>query len=147
LSALNGLVIHSGGPSPVINASLVGLLNEARLHPTIGRIYGAAFGIEGILKEQFIDLYAQRPEAVQAIGDLPASALGTSRKDVDDTEMERVIQVCRAHDIECLFVTGGNGSLGMADRIARTAGGWLQVIGVPKTIDNDLMETDHTPGC
>jgi 6-phosphofructokinase 1 len=121
----------------VINASLAGLVDEARLHPEIGRVYGARFGI---------DLYAQSAETIEAVGNVPASALGTSRKDLDDAEMERVIRVCRARDIGWLFVTGGNGSLAMADRIAVTAGGALQVIGVPKTIDNDLMETDHTPG-
>jgi 6-phosphofructokinase len=143
---LRGLVIHSGGPSPVINASLAGLVDEARLHREVTGMYGAAFGIEGVLKEDFIDLFAQSPETIQAIGSMPSSALGTSRKDVGDEEVDRVIRVCRAHDIDCLFITGGNGSLGMADRIAGVAGKSLQVIGVPKTIDNDLMEMDHTPG-
>jgi 6-phosphofructokinase len=143
---LKGLIVHSGGPTPVINASLAGLIEEARLHPEVTGMYGAAFGIEGILKEDLIDLYAQDAGAIEAIGGMPSSALGSSRKDLNDEEVERVVRICRSREIDCLFVTGGNGSLGMADRIARQAGGSMQVLGIPKTIDNDLMEMDHTPG-
>jgi 6-phosphofructokinase len=143
---LKGLIVHSGGPTPVINASLAGLVEEARLHSGVKGIYGAAFGIEGILKEDLIDLYAQDAATIAAIGGMPSSALGSSRKDLNDEEVERVVRVCRSREIDCLFVTGGNGSLGMADRIAREAAGRLQVLGIPKTIDNDLMEMDHTPG-
>jgi 6-phosphofructokinase 1 len=143
---LKGLIVHSGGPTPVINASLAGLIEEARLHPEVTGMYGAAFGIEGILGEDLIDLYAQDAGTIRVIGGMPSSALGSSRKDLNDEEVERVVRTCRRRDIGCLFVTGGNGSLGMADRIAREAGGSLQVLGIPKTIDNDLMEMDHTPG-
>ena len=143
---MKGLIVHSGGPTPVINASLAGLIEEARLHPEVTGMYGAAFGIEGILKEHLFDLYAQDAGTIEAIGGMPSSALGSSRKDLNAEEVERVGRVCRARDIGWLFITGGNGSLGMADRIAREACGSLQVIGIPKTIDNDLMETDHTPG-
>lgn len=143
---MRGLIVHSGGPTPVINASLAGVIEEARLHPEVAGIYGAAFGIEGILKEDLIDLYAQDAATIAAIGGMPSSVLGSSRKDLNEEEVERVVRVCRSHQIDCLFVTGGNGSLGMADRIARESGGSLQVIGIPKTIDNDLVETDHTPG-
>ena len=143
---MKGLIVHSGGPTPVINASLAGLIEEARLHPEVTGMYGAAFGIEGILKEDLIDLYAQDAATIRAIGGMPSSALGSSRKDLSDEEVERVVRVCGTRGIDCLFVTGGNGSLGMADRIAREARGAMQVLGIPKTIDNDLMETDHTPG-
>jgi 6-phosphofructokinase len=144
--SIKALLIHSGGPSPVINASLAGLVQEARSCPKITQLYGARFGIEGILKDRLIDLFAESAGKIEAIGQTPASVLGTSRKDVDDKELELVLHVCRTRDIGLLFVNGGNGSLGMADRIATAAGGWLQVIGIPKTIDNDLVETDHTPG-
>jgi 6-phosphofructokinase len=143
---VKGLVIHSGGPSPVINASLAGLVEEARLHPEVRGMYGAAFGLEGVLKEQFIDLYAESAETIQAVGMTPSSALGTSRKDVSDSEIEEVVRVCRLHEICWLFVNGGNGSMGMAERVAAASGDLLQVIGIPKTIDNDLLEMDHTPG-
>ena len=130
----------------MINASLAGLIEEARLYPEVTGMYGAAFGIEGILKEDLIDLCAQDAATIAAIGGMPSSALGSSRKDLNSEDVERVVRVCRSRQIGCLFVTGGNGSLGMADRIAREANGSLQVLGIPKTIDNDLMETDHTPG-
>ncbi len=77
---------------------------------------------------------------------MPSSALGTSRQDVGHGEIDRVLQVCRANKIDWLFINGGNGPLGMADRIARAAGASMQVSGVPKTFDNDLVEMDHTPG-
>jgi ATP-dependent phosphofructokinase / diphosphate-dependent phosphofructokinase len=143
---VKGLVIHGGGPSPVINASLAGVVDEARRHREVSAMYGAAFGLEGVLKEDFIDLYAQRPETIESIATMPSSALGTSRKDASDAEIDRVLRVCRAHDIAWLFITGGNGSMAMAERIGAAAGQSLQVIGIPKTIDNDLMETDHSPG-
>ncbi|MEO8127851.1 MAG: diphosphate--fructose-6-phosphate 1-phosphotransferase [Bryobacteraceae bacterium] len=144
--AMNGLIIHSGGPSPVINASLVGLLDEARSQREVTGMYGAAFGIEGVLQQKFIDLYAQNAETIRAIATMPSSALGTSRKDVSDEEIDRVLQICRTRNIAWLFINGGNGSFGMADRIARAAGASMKVIGIPKTIDNDLMDMDHTPG-
>ena len=109
-------------------------------------MYGAAFGVGGVLQESFFDLYAQSSQTIEAIATMPSSALGTSRKDPSDDEIDQVLRVCRKHEIRWLFITGGNGSLAMADRFGRAAGDSLQVIGVPKTIDNDLLEMDHTPG-
>jgi ATP-dependent phosphofructokinase / diphosphate-dependent phosphofructokinase len=130
----------------VINASMVGLVEEARLHAEVTGLYGAAFGLEGVIRENFVDLFAQSDETLHAIAATPSSALGTSRLDVGDEGIEQVLRVCRAHEIRYLFYTGGNGSMAMAARIAAAAGDSLQVIGIPKTIDNDLLETDHTPG-
>jgi len=143
---VRGLLVHSGGPTPVINASLVGLVEEARLHSEITGLYGAAFGLEGVIQEKFFDLFAQSEEALHAIAAMPSSVLGTSRLNVGDAGIEQVLRVCRAHQIRYLFYTGGNGSMATAARIAATAGDSLQAIGIPKTIDNDLLETDHTPG-
>ena len=143
---MRGLLVHSGGPTPVINASLVGLVEEARLHAEITGLYGAAFGLEGVIQEKFFDLFAQSEEALHAIAAMPSSVLGTSRLNVGDAGIEQVLRVCRAHQIRYLFYTGGNGSMATAARIAATAGDSLQAIGIPKTIDNDLLETDHTPG-
>jgi 6-phosphofructokinase len=143
---VNGLLVHSGGPTPVINASLAGVVEEARRQGAIGGLYGARFGLAGVMAEEFFDLFAQSDEAVDAIGRLPASALGTSRVEVGEREIAQVLRVCKARDIRCLFLTGGNGSMGTAAQIAKAAAGALQVIGIPKTIDNDLLETDHTPG-
>ena len=143
------LVAHSGGPTPVINASLLGVVEQARQYRGIARLYGARFGMDGILAEDFLDLFAQ-PEAILAgVSRAPASALGTSRREVTVEDRERVLDVFRAHEIRYFFYTGGNGSMRTAweiAEVARQAGYELQVVGIPKTIDNDLAETDHSPG-
>ena len=143
------LVAHSGGPTAVINASLAGIVEEARTQPVIKRLLGARFGIEGILRGDFIDLLAEDPATIAAIARASSSALGTSRRPVTGADIERVLTACRSHDIGALFYTGGNGSMGTAHHIgqaSRSIGQDLLVIGVPKTIDNDLAVTDHAPG-
>jgi 6-phosphofructokinase 1 len=146
---MRAVLAHSGGPTAVINASLVGLVVEARRHPAITSLDGAQFGIEGLLNGDFADLFALSPGRLNAIGQATSSALGTSRRAVMQTDIERVLDVCRSRDVRWLFYTGGNGSMETARRIADAARSTrlaLSVIGVPKTIDNDLLETDHTPG-
>ncbi len=138
--------MHSGGPTPVINASLAGVVEETRRRKQISALYGAPFGVEGVLRGRYIDLLAQSEETLAAIAAQPASALGTSRRELSDGGMERFLAELRSRGIGCLFYTGGNGSMGIAAQIASAAGDSLQVIGIPKTIDNDLLETDHTPG-
>jgi ATP-dependent phosphofructokinase / diphosphate-dependent phosphofructokinase len=143
---MNALLVHSGGPTPVINASMAGVVEEARRHPRIVALYGAAFGLSGALKEDFFDLFAQSAATLDAVATEPSSALGTSRTELDDRALEELLAACRRREIRYLFLTGGNGSMATAARIAGAAGDSLQVIGIPKTIDNDLLETDHTPG-
>lgn len=142
------LVAHSGGPTAVINASLLGAVEEARRHSGISGLLGARFGIDGILREDFVDLYGLSAEKLQAIGRAPSSALGTSRREMTPAELERVVEILRARGVRYFFYTGGNGSMGTAAQIASAAAieYELQVVGIPKTIDNDLEETDHTPG-
>jgi 6-phosphofructokinase len=143
------VVVHSGGPTPVLNASLRGVWEQARRCPQITSLYGARFGIAGVLTEQLTDLFAQPPELMESVGRSPASALGSSRREVEPADLQHVLDVLRAHDARYFFYTGGNGSMGTAsqiDRLARDSGYELSVIGVPKTIDNDLCETDHAPG-
>ena len=125
---------------------MAGVVEEARRHPQIRGLYGASFGLPGVLKQDFFDLFAQPEETMQAIAGSPSSALGTSRQELDGGAMEQLLAVCRTREIRWLFLTGGNGSMGTAAQIAGAAGESLQVIGIPKTIDNDLLETDHTPG-
>ncbi len=144
-----GLVAHSGGPTAVINASLLGVVEEARKQTALGALYGARFGIAGILRGEFFDLFAQPEARLRAVAEAPASALGTSRLEVGTAELERALAAMRARDIRYFFYTGGNGSMGTAsqlERLARETGYELHVIGIPKTIDNDLTMTDHTPG-
>lgn len=148
-SAGTAVVAQSGGPTPVINASLLGVIEEASNHSQISALYGARFGINGIIQEDFIDLFAQSRQTLEALKYTPSSALGTSRHEVQRTDLQRVLDVFRAHDVRHFFYNGGNGSMGTADEIARMARDCsyeLNVIGIPKTIDNDLMLTDHTPG-
>ncbi len=143
------LVAHSGGPTAVLNASLLGVVEEARRHKEIGALYGAAFGLDGILRDELVDLFAQPQTVLEAAAEGIASALGTSRLAAGPAELERALAAMRAHDVRYFFYTGGNGSMGTAraiEKMALESGYELQVVGIPKTIDNDLAETDHTPG-
>ena len=146
---MNLLVAHSGGPTAVINASLAGIVAEARRQTDIKRLYGARFGIEGMLRADFVDLFEQDSATVAAVARSSASALGTSRRTIDEADLERILNVCRDRGIDAVLYTGGNGSMATAHQIAETArsiGQDLLVVGVPKTIDNDLAVTDHSPG-
>ena len=143
------VLVHTGGPTPVINASLLGVCEETRRHREIGRLYGARFGFEGVLREDFIDLSGQPIETINAVGHTPSSALGTSRRELSEEDLQRILAILRTHRVRFLFCTGGNGSMETARQLwnlTRDNKEGLQVIGIPKTIDNDLMETHHTPG-
>jgi len=143
------LLAHSGGPTAVINASLLGVVEEARQQPDFRAVYGARFGIDGILNGDFVDLLAQSEATLLGVANSPSSALGSSRREVTEADLARVLEVLRAHDVRYFFYNGGNGSMGTALHIAemaRHSGYELHVVGIPKTIDNDVMETDHTPG-
>jgi 6-phosphofructokinase 1 len=146
----NVLVAQSGGPTAVINASLAGVIEEALNHDCIEEIYGGLNGILGILQERLIDLAEEPQQAIRGLRHTPASALGTCRYKLRrDADFERVIEVFKAHNIRYFFYIGGNDSQDTADRISKLAAssGWeMRVIGIPKTVDNDLIVTDHTPG-
>jgi 6-phosphofructokinase 1 len=157
--AQNVIVAQSGGPSPVINSSLKGLLDGCRAHPSVfGRVYAAWHGIEGVLKEELLDLSAQPEVELARLRHTPASgAIGTCRyklREKQTRDFDRVLEVFRAHDIGYFFYNGGNDSMDTAHKIARLAaerGLDLVATGVPKTIDNDLGDSefrliDHTPG-
>jgi len=142
------VVAHGGGPTSVINASLAGVIEQARAEG-ISSLLGARNGIAGVLEDRFLDLFAQSPERVEAIAATPSSALGTSRMSVADADYERIIDVFRRRGVRWFFYNGGNGSMYLASQVARAAqaaGYELCVAGIPKTIDNDIAGTDHTPG-
>jgi 6-phosphofructokinase 1 len=146
---MNAVVAHSGGPTAVINASLLGIVEASRRHASISRVYGARFGIEGMMRGDFVNLTALAPSSLQAVADASSSALGTSRRAVSGDDLGRVLDICHRHGVRWIFYTGGNGSMETARQIhaaAQARGAPLAVIGVPKTIDNDLVETDHAPG-
>lgn len=146
----NVLVGQSGGPTSVINASVAGIVAEALNHECIEEIYGTLNGVLGILQEDFIDLAGQSQQQIRALKHTPGAALGTCRfKLKKQADFDRVLEVFKAHNIRYFFYIGGNDSQDTADKISKLAqaqGYELRVIGVPKTIDNDLPLTDHTPG-
>ncbi len=146
----NCLVAQSGGPTSVINASLAGVINEALNHECIEEIYGGLNGVLGILQEQLIDLAAESQQTVRALRHTPGAALGTCRYKLKKAaDFDRVLEVFAAHNIRYFFYAGGNDSQDTADKISKLAkerGYDLRVIGIPKTIDNDLVSTDHCPG-
>jgi ATP-dependent phosphofructokinase / diphosphate-dependent phosphofructokinase len=147
----NALVAQSGGPTTVINASLAGVISAALNYPDeIEEIYGGLNGIQGILQEQLIDLAAESQQTVRALRYTPAAALGSCRfKLRKESDYARLLEVFKAHNIRYFFYIGGNDSQDTADKISKhaAAAGWqMRVIGIPKTVDNDLVVTDHTPG-
>lgn len=146
---MKALIAHGGGPTPVINASLAGLVEECRRTSRFSALFGARYGMAGVLDENWIELLGQDPDLMRAIGDSPGSALGSSRRELSVDDYDRLLSIFRRRDVRCFFYTGGNGSMSTAlevARLARAASYELQVIGIPKTIDNDLCVTDHTPG-
>ncbi|MGA3041536.1 MAG: diphosphate--fructose-6-phosphate 1-phosphotransferase [Bryobacteraceae bacterium] len=143
----NAVVAHGGGPTAVINASLVGLIEECRRRGW--GLEGARYGLAGLLRGDLVDLLALDAERLRQIGAAPGSALGSSRLPLAEDDYARLLDVLRRAEVHTFFYTGGNGSMDTALRIARRARDEhynLQVIGIPKTIDNDLCVTDHTPG-
>ncbi|MDR7420788.1 MAG: 6-phosphofructokinase, partial [Armatimonadota bacterium] len=151
MSGLRGNLIvgQSGGPTAVINSSLAGVVIEALEHDEIDEIYGMLHGVEGLLKEQIIDLGRQSAHTIEGLRSTPSAALGSCRHKLTDQDYERLLTVLRAHNIRYFLYIGGNDSADTAWRMGRLAaerGYELRVMSVPKTIDNDLVETDHCPG-
>lgn len=154
----NVIVAQSGGPSPVINNSLRGVIDACQEKNAFGRIYGGWHGIEGVLKEELLDISAQNPKEISLLETTPAAgAIGTCRYKIKENQAKdfsRVVEVFKAHDIGYFFYIGGNDSMDTAhkiSKIAREQGLDLIAAGVPKTIDNDLGDQefkliDHTPG-
>ena len=146
----NVLVAQSGGPTAVINSSLAGVITEALNHEEIEEIYGSLNGILGVLQEDLIDLAEESQQTIRALRHTPGSALGTCRYKLRQQEdFDRILEVFQAHNIRYFFYIGGNDSQDTADKISKKAqevGYELRVIGIPKTVDNDLVVTDHCPG-
>jgi 6-phosphofructokinase len=146
----NCLVAQSGGPTSVINASIAGVVQEALEHPCIEEIYGGLNGVLGILKEEIIDLAEESQQNIRGLRYTPAAALGTCRFKLKRAEdYNRILEVFEAHNIRYFFYAGGNDSQDTANKISKLAkerGFAMRAIGIPKTIDNDLVITDHCPG-
>ena len=156
MTALKGncLVAQSGGPTSVINASACGVIQGAFKSGEIDKVYGALHGVFGILNEDLFLFNDESPEELELLKVTPASALGSCRyklKSIEASEGDyrRIIDVFEAHDIRYFFYIGGNDSMDTANKVSQYAqrvGYELRAVGVPKTIDNDLPITDHTPG-
>jgi ATP-dependent phosphofructokinase / diphosphate-dependent phosphofructokinase len=143
------LVAQGGGPTAVINQSLAGVVLEARRHHGIERVYGAMHGVRGIINEDFTDLTQETSHNLELVANTPSSALGSTRDKPDLAYCQEIFKVLKAHDIGHFFYIGGNDSsdtVRIVSDEAHKAKYPLRAIHIPKTIDNDLVGNDHTPG-
>ena len=155
-NALNGACVfaQSGGPTSVINASACGVIQTALASPYITRVLAAEHGITGILNDRLFDMGAESPNEISLLLNTPAAAFGSCRykmspPEKDDTDYRRILEIFRKYDVRYFFYIGGNDSMDTCGKIAaymEKVGYDCRVIGIPKTIDNDLMGTDHCPG-
>ena len=145
----NATIAHGGGPTSVLNSSLAGVCDAWSRYREGDRLWGAKSGLKGILQNDFVDLTALADDQVRNFARAPGSFIGSSRQALTDKDYTTILRVFRERDIHTFFYTGGNGSMETALAVSRKAREdkfELQVIGIPKTIDNDLAVTDHTPG-
>ena len=156
MSELKGACIigQSGGPTSVINASAYGVIRTALDDPNITEVYGAEHGIVGVLNDRLFDMSKEDPKELELLKYTPSSALGSCRykmkdPDEDDTDYKRILEVFKKHNVRYFFYNGGNDSMDTCNKISKymqKVGYECRVMGVPKTIDNDLFGTDHCPG-
>ncbi len=156
MSELKGACIvgQSGGPTSVINASVYGVIDTALKNPNITRVFGAEHGIMGVLNDRLFDMSEEDPKELELLKYTPSSALGSCRHkmadpDVDDSEYKRILEIFKKYDVRYFFYNGGNDSMDTCNKISKymqKVGYECRVMGVPKTIDNDLYGTDHCPG-
>ncbi len=145
----NAVIGQSGGPTCVINASLVGAIQAAWDLDEIQRFYGAVHGMDGVLNEQFIDLFREDPDLIEEMRFTPSAGLGTSRVKPKQADLERALEVFKAHEVRYFFYTGGDDSQLACHLLSELAKGsdWdIRIVGIPKTIDNNLVITDNCPG-
>ncbi|MEC9373756.1 MAG: 6-phosphofructokinase [Planctomycetota bacterium] len=145
----NAVIGQSGGPTAVINQSLVGIVEGLRGVDAIPRVYGARNGVRGMVEGRVVDMEALSKEELDAVAQAPAAALGSTRDKPDKTYCERIFETLRRHEVRYFFYIGGNDSSDtcrIVNELSNESGYELRCFHVPKTIDNDLMENDHTPG-
>jgi len=145
----NALIGQSGGPTTVINSSLAGVIETALASSFIGEIYGMHFGIEGLMQEWLFDLGRQSRKVIEGLRHTPSSALGSSRHKVQEEDLPVILGVLKKYGIRYLFLIGGNDTMDTIHRVeeyCRKNNYEIFGIGIPKTVDNDLYGTDHTPG-
>jgi len=145
----NAIVAQSGGPTSVINASLAGVIREVKKTRAIPKLFGMRWAVEGFIKGEVADLSAETPAAVKGLVGTPGSALGSCRHKVADDELPIILDMLKRYGIRYIFMVGGNDTMDTIHRVERhcTDNGYeLRGVGIPKTVDNDLYGTDHTPG-
>lgn len=143
----NLLIAHGGAPTAVINSSLYGAVTEAAKHEEIGSVYGAIGGSSGILSEKFFDFSTVSAADLELLKQTPASVIGTSRTPLEAEDYETMISILKKHNIRYVLFNGGNGSMDTCGKLYRAAKNHgITVVGIPKTIDNDIAITDHCPG-
>lgn len=149
ISKGNAIIGQSGGPTSVINASLAGIVQAAGQWEAVGKVLGMRYGIEGFMQGKIMDLGRESAASIEGLKTTPASALGSCRHKLKEEDLPAVLEMLKRHDIRYLFLIGGNDTMDTIHRIeayARKNHCELVGIGVPKTVDNDLFGTDHTPG-
>lgn len=145
----NALIGQSGGPTAVINSSLAGLVEAAMAAPFINSVYGMNYGIEGFMHEKIYNLGKQPAAVIKGLRKTPSSALGSSRHKLQEKDLILILDLIKKYDIRYLFMIGGNDTMDTVHKIesfCREHKHKLAGIGIPKTVDNDLFGTDHTPG-
>lgn len=145
----NILIVHGGGPTAVINASLYGAVTEAKKHRELEHIYAAKNGTGGLLREEFIELSKIPQEELALLLQTPGSAIGTSRDQLEQEEYDRMADILQKRNIRYVLFNGGNGTMDTCGKLYRTCKGRgfdVCVMGIPKTMDNDIAITDHSPG-
>ena len=145
----NAIIGQSGGPTSVINASLVGIIEAAGQFDSIDRVLGMHFAIEGFMQGDILELGAESDETIRQLKHTPSSALGSCRHKVADEELPVILDMLKKHNIRYFFLIGGNDTMDTIHRVqaySKQQGYELIGVGVPKTVDNDLYGTDHTPG-
>jgi len=151
MSRLEGkvLVAQGGGPTAVINQSIVGVTLEARKFTQVKAVYGAVHGVRGIIHEDFLDLTRETTHNLERVADTPSSALLSTRDKPDEDYCARMFKIMRKHDIRYFFYVGGNDSadtVRIINEQAEDTGYEFRAIHIPKTVDNDLAVNDHCPG-
>lgn len=145
----NLLIVHGGGPTAVMNASLYGAVSEAKRYPRLSHIYAAKGGTGGLLRGELTGLNAIPDETLDLLLQTPGSAIGTSRDPLEKEVYERMVQILEEKRIRYVLLNGGNGTMDTCGKLyeaCREKGADIRIMGIPKTMDNDIAVTDHSPG-
>ena len=143
----NLIIMHGGGPTAVLNCSLYGAVREAQKSGVVEHVYGAVGGTGGLLREQLLDFNAVPEEQLELLPTTPATAIGTSRDALEAEDYARMTEILEAHNIRYVLMNGGNGTMDACGKLAAACKDkGIKVMGIPKTMDNDIAVTDHCPG-